>query len=429
MAGGNNPLRSEQASIKYSRNRFGQSTSELASFAREEYASTLSDNIDRKCDRRSNSKTPEILSMGELISAAGRIWDYASCPLASLRDEVNSSHNDSGNKNEVIFGNLDWEGNDTVPTSASINYLCADLRTASQSPKEQPILDLRRVTQKISVSEPSREKYTHSSFWRLLQAGTKKHKEPWSWRQQGLASVEISCELENIYGWMKQLSFSRSKYPIKVSEIDNRTREHCSPGDNISMAGGYISGDTTSPEIKLVAASADSKRGLSKPCNLSYAAKSETDLRTSLCSDYFLRALLEEDSSISRAGFSKLYADYYMNSLVSHNGAIEECWHITDDIPLLDAKRKKPEELAIKDPFQKQVASSSASQRPHFTLAKQEHAFAGAFAGIFVSLCLHPVDTVKTVIQSCRAEQKSIFYIGRSIVSDRGNLEIGIEDI
>ncbi|XP_052477031.1 uncharacterized protein LOC105800235 isoform X2 [Gossypium raimondii] len=44
----------------------------------------------------------------------------------------------------------------------------------------------------------------------------------------------------------------------------------------------------------------------------------------------------------------------------------------------------------------------------------------GAFAGIFVSLCLHPIDTVKTVIQSCHAEQKSIFYIGRSIISERG---------
>ncbi|GFS37136.1 mitochondrial substrate carrier family protein [Actinidia rufa] len=49
-----------------------------------------------------------------------------------------------------------------------------------------------------------------------------------------------------------------------------------------------------------------------------------------------------------------------------------------------------------------------------------EHAFAGALAGIFVSLCLHPVDTVKTVIQSCRADQRSINYIVRSIITERG---------
>ncbi|GAY39114.1 hypothetical protein CUMW_041900 [Citrus unshiu] len=47
------------------------------------------------------------------------------------------------------------------------------------------------------------------------------------------------------------------------------------------------------------------------------------------------------------------------------------------------------------------------TEKPHLSLAKQEHAFAGALA-------------VKTVIQSCHTEQKSIVYIGRSIVSERG---------
>ncbi|KAK1357838.1 hypothetical protein POM88_051094 [Heracleum sosnowskyi] len=46
--------------------------------------------------------------------------------------------------------------------------------------------------------------------------------------------------------------------------------------------------------------------------------------------------------------------------------------------------------------------------------------FAGAFAGIFVSLCLHPVDTIKTVTQSCRSDPKSILDISRSIIADRG---------
>ncbi|XP_017609490.1 S-adenosylmethionine carrier 1, chloroplastic/mitochondrial-like [Gossypium arboreum] len=36
----------------------------------------------------------------------------------------------------------------------------------------------------------------------------------------------------------------------------------------------------------------------------------------------------------------------------------------------------------------------------------------GAFAGIFVSLSLHPVDTLKTLIQSCLVDHKSMFYIG-----------------
>ncbi|PON62875.1 Mitochondrial substrate/solute carrier [Parasponia andersonii] len=418
MAGGNIHLSGDQASIKYSRNQVGQSTSELVGFAHGEYPSTLSDNLDRKCGKRSDSKTPEILSTRELISAAGKIWDYASRPLASLRNEVNSGHNDSANKSEGIFDNLDREGNVMVPTSARINYLCADLRTASQSPKLQPILDLTKVIQKISVSEPLTEGHMHSSFWRLLQAGIKKHKEPW--RQHGLASVEISCELENIYGWMKQKSFSGSNYP-KVTEVENKISESCTPGDTICTAGDYLSGDKTSPTNKLASACIDGFPSLSKSCNLPSfnGTESETNLRLPLYSDYFLRAVLQEDSSISRTEFSNLYADYYMNSLVSHNGALEDCRHITDDGEVLDTERENPVKLVSEDSFQKEVTSST-SQKPRFTLAKQEHAFAGAFAGIFVSLCLHPVDTVKTVVQSRYLEQKSVFYIGRSIVSDRG---------
>nr|XP_043612750.1 mitoferrin isoform X2 [Erigeron canadensis] len=62
----------------------------------------------------------------------------------------------------------------------------------------------------------------------------------------------------------------------------------------------------------------------------------------------------------------------------------------------------------------------SSLYKPQYGLAKQEHAYAGAFAGVFVSLCLHPIDTVKTVIQSGHTEQRSIQYIGRSIISERG---------
>ncbi|XP_076914959.1 S-adenosylmethionine carrier 1, chloroplastic/mitochondrial-like isoform X1 [Bidens hawaiensis] len=59
---------------------------------------------------------------------------------------------------------------------------------------------------------------------------------------------------------------------------------------------------------------------------------------------------------------------------------------------------------------------------PLYGLAKQEHAFAGAFAGTFVSLCLHPMDTVKTVVQSCNTDHRSIPYMSKSIISERGLL-------
>lgn len=87
----------------------------------------------------------------------------------------------------------------------------------------------------------------------------------------------------------------------------------------------------------------------------------------------------------------------------------------------LDADEKENELSEIKEGQESQTVNPSVHFSIHkYRVAKQEHAFAGAFAGIFVSLCLHPMDTVKTVIQSCHTDQRSIPYIGKSIISERG---------
>eukprot|EP00249_Psilotum_nudum_P019470 c27269_g1_i2 orf=529-2346(-) len=57
---------------------------------------------------------------------------------------------------------------------------------------------------------------------------------------------------------------------------------------------------------------------------------------------------------------------------------------------------------------------------PAFSLRMRDNAFAGALAGTFVSLCLHPVDTVKTVLQAQNLGHRSLFHTLVSIVSERG---------
>ena len=424
MAGGNSRLGGDQASIKYSWNSARRSSSELADFPREEYAPTLSDSIDERRGKRSDSKTPEIMSTAELISAVGQIWDYASRPLVVFQTDAHTRHNDRGSKNEVIISNVEGEGNDLTPSFERTNYFCVDLRSAHQSPSQSPSQmksnsDFMSVTKKLCASEPFVNSYGHTAFWKLLQGGTKMGKDPW--RQHGLASIEISCELENMYGWMKQRAFSGSKSPIEVTDVENRTSEHVTIN---SVAQSCISGDTTSPANNLVSSSADSNPSVLRSCNLSSLkeAKSEMHIRSSLCSDYFLRASFEADSSTSQSTISNLYRDYYVNPIVSHNDASEESVYSTDDNQQSDTESKQCEELASEDSSKKELFSP-VFRKPRFSLAKQEHAFAGAFSGTFVSLCLHPVDTVKTVLQSCRAEQKSIFHIGRSIIAERGNLK------
>ncbi|KAK9277768.1 hypothetical protein L1049_007315 [Liquidambar formosana] len=422
MAGSSQPPRSDQPSIKYRWSPLEGASFGLADFVHEEYAPTLSDN-NKQSSKKSEPKSSETLSTAELVSAVGQIWDYASRPLAVLQPKANLKDTGSGCWKEDILGILGAEENGSRPTSADSKYFCVDLRTASNSsPMVQP--KFFKATQKMSVVEPWSDDYTRLLLWRFLQDSTNMSNE--SWRGKGLASVGISYELGNIYGWMSQIIPGRLKYPVNITKMENKkTGELCIQGDTFSPAGGTISGVTNSPANNLATGSANCnpdsiKHSNSSPCD---TAKCENNKRatTSLYSDYFLRSVkdIEADGSVSRVQSSSLYADYHINSLASCSSAYEESQHGTDGDELLENRRKQPEKYAVEDEPKTEICSP-AHDKPRIALAKQEHALAGALAGVCVSLCLHPVDTIKTVIQSCRADQKSICYIGQSIVSQRG---------
>ncbi|KAM0864686.1 hypothetical protein ACQ4PT_043756 [Festuca glaucescens] len=65
---------------------------------------------------------------------------------------------------------------------------------------------------------------------------------------------------------------------------------------------------------------------------------------------------------------------------------------------------------------------SSFHHRFHGAITANKHAVAGAVAGTVVSISLHPVDTVKTIIQANSSGQSSFYHILRRILIDRGVL-------
>ncbi|KAF3448567.1 hypothetical protein FNV43_RR09280 [Rhamnella rubrinervis] len=415
MAGCNKPLSKDKPLLKYRRNPV-QTSSDVASFVCEDNVLTVSDKNDKPCSKRSEPKAPEILSTAQVISAVSKIWDCASRPLACFQSKENLKCNDLSSQEEISLGSLVGEGHVKVPTSAKGNYFCVDLKTADQFSPGQTNLDSVKVIQKISVFETYSKKYTHSSFWRLMQGEEKKPKE--FWRGHGIASVEISYELDSIYGWIKQMIPACSRYPLRFIEIKNRNKEYCISVDTIRLPGECIMGDNTSPTNNLTTVSADYNSYVMKLDKSSsfVAVELESNTRPSLNSDYFPRVVqdIKADRSIRT-----LYTDSYINLLASHGGAFEDSWCIADGNEMFDNKTKEPVNFVTEDDCKKEICSSACG-KPQFSLARQEHAVAGALAGVFVSLCLHPVDTVKTVIQSCHGEQKSVCYIGKTIISDRG---------
>lgn len=412
--------RSDRSSLKCRCNPVEGASFELADFVSKEDAPALADNT-KQINKKAEPKSPMILSTAQLIAAVGQIWDSAN-RLAIFHPKGNLIDSRSECKKEVL-GSLDKEENGWVPLSTDSKYFCVDVSSAGQfSPVVQPNLDFLKVTQKMSVFDSCGKKYTHSTFWTFLQSGTSLSNDTGGW---GLASAGIPYQLGNVHRWMTEKFPAGLRYADGIPESEKREAgEQCILGDTASCAGASISGNTLSPACKL-ATEDNNKSDLSKSKCQSSCVNAKLMMSTqttkSLLSDYFLKDVsdMKEDCNVTRQPCSSLCADYCINSVASSNGTCETCHHLTDGDALLENKRKQSDKSVVDDE-NKMEFHLLKNEKPHLSLAKQEHAFAGALAGVFVSLCLHPVDTVKTVIQSCHTEQKSICYIGRSIVSERG---------
>ncbi|XP_065858285.1 uncharacterized protein [Euphorbia lathyris] len=364
-------------------------------------------------------KQPVILSTTELISTVGHIWNNVTAlPTSGLKG--NSNRNGSGSQKSVILSDLIGEGVGVAASKDDSRYFGVDTRPDSNfSSLVRPRFEFLKVTQKISMLGPSYEKLP--SLPQFLTGSTKFSDE--YRKQKGFASVGIAYELERIYESMnkKVPTVSCNLVDVDVSMIEEKkTDKICS----VSHAEGSVSRDAAYLGNNLAMRSADLCSDTIKlkdaSCHDNTEVTMETDLITSIHSDYFLVPPHDNNvsSSISWEPNSSLSADYHVG-LAPHRSTHETFQPNIGDDTLVENTRKQPPEL-VAECKNTMKMHPSVCERSHHFLAKQEHAYAGAFAGIFVSLCLHPVDTVKTVTQSFRAEQKSICDIGRSIVSERG---------
>lgn len=94
------------------------------------------------------------------------------------------------------------------------------------------------------------------------------------------------------------------------------------------------------------------------------------------------------------------------------------------------SRRSRMPSALVDSPSTREAALQSANvpleectqgpQQSFLSRRMGDQALAGALAGTCVSLCLHPVDTVKTVIQAQSFGQRSVIHNLFAIISDRG---------
>ncbi|KAK6935390.1 Mitochondrial substrate/solute carrier [Dillenia turbinata] len=354
------------------------------------------------------SKSSEILSTAKLKRSFGQLWDLVSHPLANSQPNENLKECPTDSEKEKLLCYLGREDNARPFTSSAGSDPSTIMPQSSES---------ARVKQALPSSEAF-VNYKHSFlqplFWGRIYRPSR------TCKRKGLESIEMLHDLGYLYGWMRQGDFSGSKYSINSFQIENReTVENCASGDMICSVNTCISESANSPLTSLVSGTADCN-SFSTKCKdflLGENADISDHARISSCprySDHVPEVVREAkvDKSVSLPPISHLCTDH-VDSLSSG-----QCPHGGGN-GLLEKKIENPNELATDVAVEMDTCSSKQDKSCH-PLAKKEHAIAGACAGVFVSLCLHPFDTVKTIIQSCHGDERSIFNIGRRIISERG---------
>ncbi|XP_048132066.1 uncharacterized protein LOC115746474 isoform X2 [Rhodamnia argentea] len=408
--------RRSQPSIQYRCNLVERASFEFADFVHKEDVPTHSETFQpEKADPE--SKSTEILTTSELIAAVGHAWDYTSRSLAVLQQKANLSYKISGEKEDILH-NVKWQQNgctSTVPKCSHSDTNLTELRQLN--------LDILRTTSRMSVLKFNGENTGRYQSLVRNFSGDMTNLLNGPRDGNGISCLGISSGLGLIYGWMSELIPAEAKHPFKTAVSDSEkagkyfSREIVTPPQNL------ISEDR-GPKIYIDSGSADSypPSVQSKDLPVANNAKLNLDKKesTSLLSDYYLKvANIDADSCISKAASSILHADYRLKFVASEKDECELRYESANGIEFFPERKEEDNDHHAQEEHTLKI-HCLGHDKPQAAVAKEEHAFAGAFSGIFVSLCLHPVDTIKTVIQSYRAEQKSLCYIGKSIVSERG---------
>ncbi|CAN4077726.1 unnamed protein product [Withania somnifera] len=227
------------------------------------------------------------------------------------------------------------------------------------------------ANQKVSLFGPL---LGNSSLRSLLFDGSTMHLETHK-------TKDLANDLQIVYGWMHEISLLKYKHHLSCASIGSYQSRKCTMEDTTNSPSSCCSNVDT--------VNADCQADKEKPAGSFLSNEIKMPI-----------IFLDKESNTLEVPCSA-YVDNKINAKDHmHDYTINE-------------KVELEEELSSE-------VHSVPKDKPHYALAKQEHAFAGAMAGIFVSLSLHPVDTIKTVVQSCHNHQKPIYHVGRSFISERG---------
>uniref|UniRef100_A0A1J3JKG2 S-adenosylmethionine carrier 1, chloroplastic/mitochondrial n=1 Tax=Noccaea caerulescens TaxID=107243 RepID=A0A1J3JKG2_NOCCA len=384
MASAKGPVKKGQPWIKHSCN-FAEAKRKLSKISDHEHVE-YAYAWQRHNRKRGETKLSQILSRDALVSVVDSLWDRSDFVSSNLISSLYEEKLDSLQRDEV--GKFKVSA-DSTPLPAA----------------PQGRVQLVSVAEKMCYNNQNYGQSFFSCFNQI--SGAKENSFP----------LEGRWEREKLYSWMEEVAPVIARLHKGEAEIEKKegfedcnsnpdsSKAECASGNANSCDSVFVTtgseGHSTSIESRspllgsITESSGDTRKSRSKDANylfLLYKDRCANNKRVSLIS---LKRSTDCDSEIASS---------------SGNNPHKDGLSMVENKQLLERDRND----------QETEVCSSSTEAPTYPFAKQRHAFAGALAGISVSLCLHPLDTVKTMIQSRRLEEKSLCYTGRSIISERG---------
>lgn len=377
MASAKGSVKKGQPSIKHSCN-FAEAKRKLSKISDHEHVE-YAYAWQRHSRKRGETKLSQILSRDALVSVVDSLWDRSDFVSSNLISSLNEEKLDSLKRDEVRKFKVSA---DSTPLPAA----------------PQGRVRLVSVAEKMCYHSQNYGQSFFSCFNQISGA-----------KENGFA-LEGRWEREKLYSWMEEVAPVITRLRKGESEIGKKegfedcnsnpdsSKAECASGNANSCDSVFVTtgseGHSTSVEARSpllgISRSKDAKNYLF----LLYKDRCANNKRVSVIS---LKRSTDCDSEIA-------------SSSSSGSNPHKDGLSMVENKQLLERDRND----------QETEVCSSSTEAPTYAFAKQRHAFAGALAGISVSLCLHPLDTVKTMIQSRRLEEKSLCYTGRSIISERG---------
>lgn len=402
------PQRRDKPSLKYSCSPLDRGSTEFHGFDLKGYVTTPEN---YKKSGTPEPRDAEILGTKELILAIGSVWDRSIRPLAALLPRSHHRFNKCPYEGSKFHCCLAEERIHAAYVIADNQNLSLNL-TSSGHPnaKEGPELKKLTVLDKILLTEPSGA--TNSLLRMLLKHSPKIPLE--SQGIGGLSCIQSPIKCRKLYGWMSGAALAGPENHVHCSVEGEHEYGNSDPASFDIPMDETTAVDDIIPRRAPRSTVNDQCTVFSRAENESLALSASDSVSSSAAKDV---SLTDVEVSALQIPNSEQLPDS-LSSIIASGGGDHEKTGIST-VPSLE-NTEKDEQREIISGYSESKTCMLKDSKSHYLLAKQEHAVAGAMAGIFVSLFLHPIDTIKTVVQSCRANQISLCNVSQSIVSERG---------